>query len=370
MDKSSKSRGFGSLLLAIVWSFATVGGWVQAQEEGPLVLKAQGSFFVGGHTIHTDAVTGTPGGLVGTGNGGSITVDQMYVQYQVPEGTSQHVPVVMLHGCCLTGKTYETTPDGRMGWGEYFVRSGRSVYIPDQVSRARSGFDATTINEVRVSTQPASALPNIFTFSHELAWEAFRFGPIFGTAFGDEQFPVNAADEFGKQVVPDLNAILSPTANPTWTNLSALAIQVGGAVLMGHSESGFFPEQAALVNAIDIRGAISLEPITCSSTAPTPEDIPTLAKIPILVVFGDHLGDVPSMRGFWLPIFAACQRFVQQINNAGGDATMLHLPDAGLFGNSHMFMQDKNNLQVADLILAWIDQHVEGKHESDVAAQR
>jgi hypothetical protein len=26
-----------------------------------------------------------------------------------------------------------------------------------------------------------------------------------------------------------------------------------------------------------------------------------------------------------------------------------------------MLMQDKNNLQVADLILAWIDQHAENK---------
>jgi len=38
---------------------------------------------------------------------------------------------------------------------------------------------------------------------------------------------------------------------------------------------------------------------------------------------------------------------------------MLHLPDASLFGNSHMLMQDKNNLQVADLILKWIDEQVE-----------
>jgi hypothetical protein len=28
-----------------------------------------------------------------------------------------------------------------------------------------------------------------------------------------------------------------------------------------------------------------------------------------------------------------------------------------------MFMQDKNNLQVADLILGWIDAHVEGGHK-------
>ena len=34
---------------------------------------------------------------------------------------------------------------------------------------------------------------------------------------------------------------------------------------------------------------------------------------------------------------------------------MLNPPDRGIRGNSHMIMQDKNNLQIADLILQWID---------------
>ena len=31
----------------------------------------------------------------------------------------------------------------------------------------------------------------------------------------------------------------------------------------------------------------------------------------------------------------------------------------GIYGNSHMLMQDRNSDQLADLILAWIDEHVE-----------
>jgi len=37
---------------------------------------------------------------------------------------------------------------------------------------------------------------------------------------------------------------------------------------------------------------------------------------------------------------------------------MLNPPDRGIRGNSHMIMQDKNSLQIADLILQWIDEHV------------
>ncbi|MGH9160980.1 MAG: hypothetical protein ACRD2X_13475 [Vicinamibacteraceae bacterium] len=33
-------------------------------------------------------------------------------------------------------------------------------------------------------------------------------------------------------------------------------------------------------------------------------------------------------------------------------------PDRGIRGNSHMIMQDKNNLQIADLILQWLDERV------------
>lgn len=327
-----------------------------SNRERPLVLKAQGSFFVGGETKHTDATSGTPGGFFFS-NEDDIKVNQMYVQFQVPEGSARRVPVVMLHGCCLSGKTWETTPDGRMGWGEYFVRKHHAVYIPDQSSRARSGFDATTINEVKLGTQPPSALPNIFTFGRKAAWELFRFGPAFPTAFSDEQFPVEAIDEFGKQVIPDLNATL-PTPNPTFANLAALGVKVGGAVLMGHSESGFFPEQAALTDPSGARGLISIEG-QCSTL--TPQQIATLAEIPTLVIFGDHLADVPSVATLWIESLHGCQQFVDQINAAGGDATMLHLPAAGVFGNSHMLMQDKNNLQVADLILKWIRRHVEEK---------
>lgn len=330
----------------------------RSELSGPLVLSDQGSFYVGGEVLHTDATSGTPGGFIYP-NEDDIKVNQMYVQFQVPKADSRHVPVVMLHGCCLSGKTWEDTPDGRMGWAEYFVRRHRAVYVPDQSSRARSGFDATTINKVRLGELPPSALPNIFTFGVRAAWELFRFGPAYPNAFGDQQFPVEAIGEFGNQVIPDLNATL-PTPNPTYANLAALGRKVEGAVLMGHSESGFFPELAALTDASGIEGMISIEG---QCPAQTPQQIATLAKIPTLVIFGDHLSDVPSSAGLWNAALTGCQQFVDQLNAAGGDATMLHLPKVGVFGNSHMLMQDRNNLQVADLVLEWLDRHVDGRHD-------
>jgi pimeloyl-ACP methyl ester carboxylesterase len=316
---------------------------------GPLVLESQGSFFVGGEKKSV--------GQAGRGGGGDITVNQMYVQYQVPANGNQHVPVVMVHGCCLSSKTWETTPDGRMGWDEYFVRRDRPVYLADQVSRARSGFDASAINAVKAGTVPPSQLPTVLQASNQIAWTVFRFGPTYGTAFPDGQFPVEAADELYKQMIPDLNAQL-PSPNPTWTNMAALAVRLNGAILMGHSESGFFPQQAALIDPTGIRGLISIE-MPCADL--NAEQIARLAKIPNLVMFGDHLGDVKGGPANWADSFATCERYVEKIKAAGGDAEMMYLPKMGIRGNSHMLMQDRNNLQLADLVIAWIDKHVESR---------
>jgi hypothetical protein len=329
-----------------------------AESSKPLVIESQGSFFVGGETKTSGELNANTNGP-GAGDAGDVTINQMYVQFQKPLNGSQHRAVVMVHGCCLSSKTWETTPDGRMGWNEYFVRKNRSVYLADQVARARSGFDATRISAVKMGKVPPSELPNVFMASHQTSWTLFRFGPTFNTAFPDEQFPVQAADELYKQMIPDINAIL-PTPNPTWKNMAALAVQLNGAVLIGHSESGFFPEEAAMIDPAGVKGIVSIE-MACTTTL-KPEQLSRLSKIPILIMFGDHLSDVPGRFGtIWPNNFDTCNKFVQQVTDAGGDAQMMYLPKMGIKGNSHMLMQDKNNLQLADLILGWIDQHVEGK---------
>ena len=39
---------------------------------------------------------------------------------------------------------------------------------------------------------------------------------------------------------------------------------------------------------------------------------------------------------------------------AGGSIDIVNLPDAGIKGNSHMLMMDKNNGEIADLIQKWL----------------
>jgi pimeloyl-ACP methyl ester carboxylesterase len=323
--------------------------------DTPLVLKAQGSFFVGGEQVEQ-----TRGQLGDLGPGGHITVDQMYVRYMVPHGGDGHVPVVMVHGATLTGKSWETTPDGRMGWDEYFVRKGHPVYVPDQVGRGRSGFNQAAFNDARAGSVPAGSLPRWLRFSDEVVWPNFRFGSKPGAPYDDTQFPIAAVDELSKQDVPDVSFGGVPNPNPTLKALSDLATQLNGAVLMGHSQSGPFPLEAALLNPAVAKGLVLVEPGRCPGNY-TDEHIKSLARLPILIVFGDHR-DTPtgiSTDHFWQISYESCQALVGRLNAAGGRAQMLAPPEQrSLRGSSHMMMQDKNNREIADLILQWIGDRV------------
>ena len=88
------------------------------------------------------------------------------------------------------------------------------------------------------------------------------------------------------------------------------------------------------------------------NVTPSDKQIAAYSGVPVLELFGDHLD---------APVFTAASRLqarqavVDRINrHTGGMAVLKKLPDAGMKGNSHIMMHDKNNLQVADFILDWL----------------
>ena len=131
---------------------------------------------------------------------------------------------------------------------------------------------------------------------------------------------------------------------------------------MGHSQSGSGPLESALLNWSVASGLVLVEPGRCPATY-TDEQIRTLATVPILVVFGDHRDNPTGLPTLptWQGRFEACQAMIGRLKAAGGQAEMLAPPDRGIRGNSHMIMQDRNSLQIADLILQWISAHARKK---------
>jgi hypothetical protein len=75
-------------------------------------------------------------------------------------------------------------------------------------------------------------------------------------------------------------------------------------------------------------------------------------KVPTMMVFGDYTEGSSGPNGDERR--KQCNQSVDAINAGGGTAKFLYLPALGIKGNSHMLMMDKNNIQIADLIIAWL----------------
>jgi hypothetical protein len=43
------------------------------------------------------------------------------------------------------------------------------------------------------------------------------------------------------------------------------------------------------------------------------------------------------------------------VNRRGGDATVVHLPELGIRGNTHFPFSDLNNLEIADLLFKFLE---------------
>lgn len=313
---------------------------------GPLSIEKQGSFFVGGRNLKSETLSTLPA----YAPSGTVAIEQMYVRYQVPV-EAKRLPLTFIHGCCLTGKTWETTPDGRMGWDEYFVRRGHPVYVIDQAGRGRSAANATGVISVRAGKTDAKDTPPVFMAGQEGAWAIFRFGPEYPKVFPGMRFPLEAIDEFWKQMVPDwLFTMVSP--NPTVPALSELAQKLGSTVLISHSQSGIFPFQVAALSAQGVAGIVSIEPGTCPSAT---GDLTPYLKVPMMVLWGDYVEQAPR----WAPRLKACREFAAAATKAGGRVENIVLPELGIKGNSHMLMQDKNSLELADWLYGWIDRNIE-----------
>ena len=87
------------------------------------------------------------GGKYQTIGGKRVMAGQIYAEFQIPKNQTHRYPIVMVHGAIQTGTNFTGTPDGRMGWAEYFLRAGYAVYVIDQPGRARAGYSADVEGE-------------------------------------------------------------------------------------------------------------------------------------------------------------------------------------------------------------------------------
>ncbi|MDE8654448.1 alpha/beta fold hydrolase [Novosphingobium album (ex Liu et al. 2023)] len=356
-SKSGLATALGALCLVMPVTSGLAQDFKDLQQpDRPLSLRARGSFYVGGKDVPQTPTQ--QGGFASgrTDQPGNVAIDQTYVEYMIPTGRLQ-TPLVLIHGSTLTGKTWDTTPDGRMGWYEYLVRRGYPTYVVDYVGRGRSGFDQSIFNDVRAGVTTPQSLPEIRRFSDAVGWTNFRFGPQLGTAFPGERFPVQYANRLAKQSIADLDAAYQTTNFTIQTEgLARLAGDLGGAVLIGHSQGALFPTEVALKNPAGVKAIVLLE--SCSNEY-SDAQIKVLAKIPLLSIWGDNLDNPTGIAGWsWRFAYDQCQALTKRLKAAGGVAENIYLPDQGIHGNSHMLMMDDNSLGLADMVIKWLKNNV------------
>jgi len=183
--------------------------------------------------------------------------------------------------------------------------------------------------------------------------------------------------EYDKQLVPNAEVTLPGsscvTCDPkalspanTWTpqNLAALVEKLGGAIVATHSQSGIMGHHMVRIlkerGHLDmLKGLITIEG-SCS--------------LPNSGLKAEDFDNIPYMalKGDYTATSEVCQTTVDAINarRAAGHGTAkadyVKLDELGnpIFnGTTHMMMLGTNNLEIADVILNWVDENVISKNK-------
>lgn len=87
-------------------------------------------------------------------------------------------------------------------------------------------------------------------------------------------------------------------------------------------------------------------PVVAAAEAVPLKDFLALTKMPVILYYGDNIATAPSKEigpDKWRSEMDMAKEFVDAVNRHGGDATLVHLPDIGIKGNTHFLMSDTNN---------------------------
>lgn len=322
----------------------------------PLIIQEQGSYAVGGSVIRNpgafDPITRTP-------DGQTLHGDHAYVFYQIPVN-ARKLPLIFLHGAGQFSKSWETTPDGREGFQNIFLRDRFGVYLIDQPRRGNAGR----------STMATTITP---TPDEQMWFDMFRFG-VWPNYFPNVQFSrdLEALNQFFRSMTPDTGPFDMEVISD---GVSALFDKIGQGILVTHSQGGG-PGWLAAIKNQNVRAVIAYEPgsgfifpegevppaMPSSSGTLQGAAVPLskfmqLTKIPIVMYYGDNIPEQPTAspgEDNWRVRLAMARLWADAVNRHGGDVTVVHLPEIGIRGNTHFAFSDLNNREIAELLSEYL----------------
>ncbi|SDE53255.1 alpha/beta hydrolase [Belnapia rosea] len=348
---------FANLLLAgSILSSANADAQT-APSLGPMVIQEQGSFAVGG-TVATAPGTFNPRRPLDPA-GQTFHGDHLYAFYQRP-ANARRLPIVMWHGAGQSSKTWETTADGREGFQNIFLRRNFTTYLVDQPRRGDAGR----------STVEGTIRP---TPDEQFWFGQFRVG-VWPNYFEGVQF------DRGPDTLNQYFRAMTPNTGPfdmdvVSNGVAALFGRIGPGILFTHSQAGG-PGWLAAIRSPNVRAVVAFEPgsnfIFPQGEVPAPiptsfdtiegmpvpmSDFMALTRIPIVVFYGDNIPaqptDIPTQDA-WRGRLEMARLWRDVVNRHGGDVTLVHLPEAGIRGNTHFPFSDLNNIEIADLVTRFL----------------
>jgi hypothetical protein len=333
-------------------------------QKKPIVIQDQGSFAVGGSVVTAPGTFdpikhGAFNPTNQSSEGQTLHGDHAYVFYQVPD-KARKLPLVLWHGYGQFSKTWETTPDGREGYQNIFLRERFPVYIIDQPRRGRAARGA-------VGGTIAVAPEDQLWFGIFRLGVGNKFYP--GVQFSKEP---EALNQYFRQMTPNIGPI---DLEVNTKAVSALFDKIGEGILVTHSHSGGQGWMTAVKNK-NIKAIVSYEPASnfLFPEGQVPEtityvggslkavgipmaDFMKLTKIPIVIYYGDNIPLQPVEnpgQEQWRAALIMAKRWVDAVNKLGGDVTLVHLPAIGIKGNTHFPFSDLNNVEIAGLMSKWL----------------
>ena len=356
-------------------------------DSGPISLAEHSCFFVGVRYVHADGRTRKEGG--------------MYVEKYVPHQQTRATPIVMFHGGGQSGTNFITTPDGRRGWLHDFLRAGYTAYVVDQPERGRSGHRLESVAGGALVVDNVERVENFFTApAKNNLWPQARLHTQWpGSGEKDDLF-------FDQFFASQVDALWDRSEIERLNQQAGIALldQIGPAILLTHSQSGPFGWLIADARPQHIKAILALEP-----SGPPFFDVqfsggknwyefdqretarpfgitriplrfePPLAENQQLEI--EHQAadssqelvagylqkqparQLPNLQGIPIMIMVTQASYHASydhltsafLKQAGVDHEFVFLEEKGFRGNGHMVMLEKNNHQVADFLIGWLE---------------
>jgi len=174
-------------------------------------------------------------------------------------------------------------------------------------------------------------------------------------------------------------------ANVVADAISQLFDKVGDGILVTHSQGGG-PGWLTAIKNDKVRAVVAYEPYSgfvfpegelphpiessglfgaLKGVEIPPADFNRLTKIPIIIYYGDNIAMEPTTvwnKDHWRAGLEMARIWAATINKHGGDATVVHLPEIGIKGNTHFPFSDLNNIEIADQLSKWLKEKGLDKH--------